>query len=389
MRDDEHRGNRNNEVGSGFSRISMKEEGNNMWMVLLPFCLAAIGCGDGATSLPSTVLPQTNDVRLLSNFPFTVSPDNKWMLFYQQVPVEELMSVHDDARLRVLDLGTGNLYRFEMPDRTGPIESSWVSTARWTADGDYYVGAKFAIVIGEDPKPDIVMNIHHERDAIQIGDRVIPHKDIAQCSDCYKGTTDSKAIQAVIGAEAMTHISNYEQIVSRDRGKVYYQKGRQSNTVHIHERDRDTGEDRRLASHSGRCASAMYLRLSPNGRYLAYQIGTGCQWVNPSRLYIVDVQEKTLWRVGADVFQDVFYKMHWTSDSKRLYYAGRDSNRVNYIAYVDLPATKPEDDDGDAIEEVSTEPASKDRMTVDTFTALRSPVSHGLDNAAHTFRFAR
>lgn len=123
---------------------------------------------------------------------------------------------------------------------------------------------------------------------------------------------------------------------------MFFQQ-RESGSLKLAMRNLESGKDVVLASHSGRCPRAGYLRVSPDHRLLAYQFTTGCNFIQPAKLYIIDLETKQRWFVEPDVFG----VMHWTSDSKRLYFAKRESDQSPmFIHYVDVP-----EEDGDVTDE--------------------------------------
>lgn len=57
---------------------------------------------------------------------------------------------------------------------------------------------------------------------------------------------------------------------------------------------------------------------SPNGRFIAQQISRGNGWVTPPSLYIIDTVDGKKYFIS----KNVYYDIHFTSDSQGLYYYG-------------------------------------------------------------------
>ncbi len=76
--------------------------------------------------------------------------------------------------------------------------------------------------------------------------------------------------------------------------------------------------------------------ISPNGKYIAREISYGTGFVSSPKLYI----ENTKTGKKTFIASNTYYDMHFTSDSKRLYYYGCEKGggcgKVDHLFYIDL-----------------------------------------------------
>lgn len=312
-------------------------------LVLSVFVATSYGCGGSEDpDLIAVALPATNGVIIESDFTATISPNDRWMVFYEAKPTSQSSSALARGWLRVLDLTTAELFEFELTEQQAP-RASFIGTARWIPDGRYYIMPGFALAFMEGRSPQLFTELVYQKQAVTIRDVVVDLDLVDACSDCFEEQFDQKTIESLrkhhyeIGL-----LREHRQAVSPDAERLYFGDVRDRSRVLVCERELSTQDDRVLAKHTGRCAHVNYLRLSPDGQFLAYQFSTGCNFVRPPKLYIVDVETKVQWYVG----DEVFYVMHWTSDSKRLYFAQRQPNNgPMQIHYVDVPRDDAVDND--------------------------------------------
>ncbi|MBP9837044.1 MAG: hypothetical protein KBC78_04405 [Candidatus Pacebacteria bacterium] len=77
--------------------------------------------------------------------------------------------------------------------------------------------------------------------------------------------------------------------------------------------------------------------ISPDGRFIAETVSHGTGFVSPPKLYITDTQNNS----KVFIASNVYYDMHFTSDSKRLYYyackyGGGCDKYKDHLFYIDL-----------------------------------------------------
>ncbi len=286
-------------------------------------------------TLRSTPLPATQHVYIESTTAFTISPDDQWLLFYVRPP-----SLSSEAALRkphVLHTKTGRVYQFDLPEEI-PAPMLVFYVARWSEDSRYYLYNGAAIVFDDDEAPTLMTDLQPVRDGQPIASWRIPDTDVVlsmdgHCSDCSETKNEFERMQAIIPEHANRNLTRRsDQVVSPDGQAAFYLKGQGSRRLLIRVRNQN-GQDRNLATHYGACVRASALRCSPDGRYLAYQLHTGCSsFARPTAAYIVDTVNRRRWRISPNVMG----MMHWTSDSSRLYFA-KQERRLLHLHYVDLP----------------------------------------------------
>lgn len=82
--------------------------------------------------------------------------------------------------------------------------------------------------------------------------------------------------------------------------------------------------------------------ISPDGRFTAEAVSYGTGFVSPPKLYVTDTQSNS----KVFVADNVYYDMHFTSDSKRLYYygckyGGACDKYKDHLFYIDLSDDSP------------------------------------------------
>lgn len=157
----------------------------------------------------------------------------------------------------------------------------------------------------------------------------LPAMGKGACSDCHPHIDDQALITKLVPAEHAT--KDMHRVAASPSGKkVYFQKGYNSKTTTLAEYDDATGSTTDLTQHEGRCARLTDLRVSPNGRYLAYRFSGGCTWVGPSRLYIYDLNLRKRLYVSEHASDPM-----WTSTSDRLFFVHADNSASGpHVRYV-------------------------------------------------------
>lgn len=315
----------------------MQKPNQNWWIVSLSLYFSSVyGCsGSEVPELQSAALAATNGVLVESDFTATISPDDRWLVFYEEKPTPQSSNESAHEWLRVLNLTTSQLLEFRLTEQQAPRES-FIGTPRWTPDSHYYIMPGFALVFDDDKPPQLITDLVHEKNTVKIGEAIVALSEVAYCSDCYERKGDREIIRS-LNREGIHTGGMYSQqaIVSPDGKIVFYQTSNANDdNMRLHMRILSTGKEDIIFTYHGACAVGDYLRASPDGRLLAIQVTTGCGFTRPPKLYIVDVQTKKRWYIG----DEVFYVMHWTSDSKRLYFAQRlPNNGPMQIHYVEVP----------------------------------------------------
>jgi len=298
----------------------------------------AHGCS-GAESpdlIPVPVVAAKN-VDGRGNSPLSVSPDNRWIVFFEMVPQRPEAPIPDGRNLRVIDTESGQLFAFTLESgRTAETGAHTGRSSGWTADSRLWNQLDVALAFDDRVGPRLLPNVKiqaKEGAELVIGDRTFSYADFSHCSDCYDDMYDLEIVRQVQDRARTISDQGSETILSADGTLIFYQHKPNSNKLEMTLRDIATGKDNVLTTHTGTDVVAHGLRLSPDGRFLAYHITTGYTFVRPPKLYVLDLETKKRWYVG----EHVFGTMHWTSNSMRLYFAQRDDYGPLDIRYVEPP----------------------------------------------------
>jgi len=311
------------------------------FMVFSIFGLLVAGCGFTALQGQSIKrLDETKDFRSDSMFHFTISPDDRWMVFFKRMAEEEVGTRHwSMGNLRLLDLKTGTLQKFTLSEEVGP-EPLCHGDASWSADASHCVlpppqsvpaSPEKAILIDvHDPANIRVVPVrvtHGENPGVQAPGQEFAAPESYTCSDCFPHTNDVELMKKHIdprylhwGDLSINRNDVADQIVSPDGTKIYYQTGpeqREWDELTLHEFDIATGKERTVVSHRGDCPRINHLRPAPDGKQLAYQLFEGCtSFISEPIICLLDLQTgrtRQIARASGGT-------MHWTSTSDRLFY---------------------------------------------------------------------
>lgn len=315
----------------------------NFAIAILSICCASTyGCGEDAVTVQSTPLAATQHVHIVGEWAFTISPDDRWLLFHQRP--EGASSYEAHSRLHMLTLADNELHQFRLPEELAK-RLAGILPAQWSEDGRYYATGIYAVLTCGDDGPRLITSPRWQRkNRMNVAEENIVLEMAAHCSDCHEYEQSDEQLRVLEAAFREGEREGGEAYVAQDGKWVFHQRGAHSGRVRIYVRNVENKTDRLLATHRGRCVRANRIRASPDGRYLAYQLGIGCGFTRPAQLYIVDVETRDRWRVEPQLFA----RMHWTSDSSRLYFVKREGwHDATYIHYVDLPPAAKEAKDKD------------------------------------------
>jgi hypothetical protein len=303
-------------------------------------------------------VPQTSGFQTDSLFQFTISPDDRWVVFFKQLTPAEIGTRHWAlGNLRVLELATGELHEFTLAEATAPNRLR-SGDASWARDSSHCLLPPPAN-IRSDPERGLILRFQ-EPDEIEIGSTRVIHGPKPQvevlgieyetlkeytCSDCSPYSNDMDLIAKHVDQRYLelsklpVNRNEYgAQIVSHDGTRIYFQKGRETAEVTLHEFDIASGKERQLTAHAGDCAAIQRMRASPDGRKLAYQVVTGCGFLDVPKLFVIDVhtgEREEVARVAGGT-------MHWTSTSDRLFfYRDEHLHVAEFVKPKEPPASKP------------------------------------------------
>lgn len=234
-------------------------------------------------------------------FSFTISPDDQWLIFFKRDDSGEDATAHYlYGRLRLLNLRTGEMHAFTIPESEEGLTPFEYFDACWAEDSSLCVlppapirsGVRILINLPKDGKPRT--SIVREKKSEHLSGSFT-------CSDCVSRPGDLDLMQKHIPEEFQIRgdtSRKYEmQVVSVDGKKIYFQKGPQvlrtleDETTHttLFEIDVETGKQRELITHVGECAKISQLRPSPDGKSLAYQVTLGCTLSQIPEIYVLDL----------------------------------------------------------------------------------------------------
>lgn len=281
------------------------------------------------------LLDETLNIDTSPEFNFTISPNDKWLLFlkYQRS--------NGDYELCLFDLEKNKLHSFN--DIKGSIAVNILEN-KWSKDNRYFIvdsprsNAPYLIVDMNDPdNPETIYNYMFKENRVTHEQLHIAEYT---CADCYD--------------RSQREIDLYgKAIISSDRKKLYYAKGNGTTAVSICEYDRATSNEIKLTSLNakrnmfGTPCIQVQLRLSPNQRFLAYEVEFhSCNggWLQGGipELSVVDLNNKKNYILKKDFHSRT---AHWNARSDRLYFiAGKffpDEKKEKFgIHYVDLSNLK-------------------------------------------------
>lgn len=212
-------------------------------------------------------LPQTIGIRTDSDFQFTLSPNNNWIVYFEVV--DDYKEIYNFVAIDTLkqkkyvieDLG---LKIFRQPEL-------FIKNACWSMD------SRYCVMQDINGGPDVIIDFNS-------GEPVVKREDF--------NNLDSKGFTC---SDCGNLFDKYKTFGNNKHGAEY---------------------------------------VSPNGNFIAQTISRGQGFVTPPNLYITEKGNKR--KVLVD--QNVYYDVHFTSDSSRLYYTSceNDCARTNYLNYVDL-----------------------------------------------------
>ena len=302
--------------------------------VILLMTITLFGCSTNTAPITSSnkIIPivQTQDIKYHSGFQFTISPNGKWMIYLKSEP-EKLVI------LNLLDFKKSELELTE----TEFVEFSLNANECWTKDSRYCVFPSLALnykTIG--PHPTLIVDINEGNDpkvirqtSWNLTQQKIRYADLQPdelftCSDCVSSAikkNERYLMQQYVGS--YLHFSpdydgaNHESfnIISHDKNKIYFQKERRTKEATLYEFDVSKQNEKKLVSFSSflrGCANIERLRLSHDQKYLAMQVSYGCSFVTSPELYIFDLEKGE----SVSVAKNVYYDVHWNSQSQRLYF---------------------------------------------------------------------
>ena len=322
--------------------------------LILTLAFAVLACA-GAQGTRTRRLPETSDFNTTGGFHFTISPDDRWLVFFKRKSEDGVATSYSHlSNLRLLDLKTGGLRKFTLSEEQAP-EGLEHGDASWAPDSSHcllppplpihWVPERGILIDVRDPAkirvPSTQVKYGKDR-AVEVTGEDYATLEQYTCSDCSPHINDVELMTKHVAAEhlhwgdvSINRNENAEQIVSFDGTKIYFQKGYRTDETILCELDIASGKERQLTSHKADCATIHRLRPSPDGEKLAYMFTTGCGFISVPKLYVLDLKTGETAHI-ADASGGT---MHWTSDSHRLFFYRDDFLHVAEFGKASSPPT--------------------------------------------------
>jgi len=323
---------------------------------LIALALLTLLASDGCAVVPTDErgverIESTSGIGTTDLFSFTISPDDRWIIFFRRVDVEEKDRHHNFGNLRILDLTTGAIHSETIGENSLPRIIRGGDSS-WAPDSSHCLLPPPQTRLRQQVDSGVLINVR-EPAAIKVTRVQVKHGEVAEviapddeyrapgyytCSDCFPNTDNVELIKKHVderylhfhGTNSLTPNKGAAQVVSPDGKKIYYQKGperpqEQRDSATLYELDIASGQERELATHRDDCAFLDEMRPSPDGRYLAYYAGITCGFVGKPVIHILDL------RTGKNraVTRSDGGPMHWTRASDRLFFYRQD--HLNFI----------------------------------------------------------
>lgn len=338
------------------------------FLIMLTIVIQAQSCAFAPSSRPELRrISQTKGFVSAGDFKFTISPNDRWMVFFKQVDDEAHPELHSShGNLQILDLKAGELHTFglrerEAPDPVGAGDTSWAPDSSHCLlpppIPGYGPQGRAVLINVRDAENPSVTPIWYEggpKPSLKLPEGyILPER--FTCSDCFPHTDDVELMKKHVDNKYLTGLNRapYEnregyQIVSPDATKIYYQKGYeqadevfQYEDVALYELDIASGKERKLVAYHSERPTIQHLRISPDGRLLAYQYSHGSGLLtSAAELHVLNL------KTGANrlVATGVSGTVHWNSKSDKLYFYNKDYvNVAEFEQPTPAPTSRPSD----------------------------------------------
>jgi hypothetical protein len=303
-------------------------------------------------------------------FQFTISPDDRWLAYFKQF--DQQAEPELDARygkLQLVDLIADQVFSFNLRENQTP-GVIFRGDASWAPDSSYCVldppwrdgesinkHTALIIDVRDQHRPRVVSGqvtwgshptVTAESEEFEVPDRY-------GCSDCFAHTDDAELMRQHIDPRHL-HLDNRAgeenkdgmQTVSPDGNKIYFQErlgsDRDFEEVLLCEFDVARKNTRVLQKHGGGCPFINHMRISPDGNLLAYQLTSEGGFSSHLGLHVLELSTGERRKIAPKAY----YAMHWSADSKRLYFYGghqKEQRRLSVAEFSDgasIVETQPE-----------------------------------------------
>ena len=267
-------------------------------------------------------LPETRGIETDQNFNFTISPNGQELLF--------ITKKGNQYRLVALNLIDHSVQQHPLNEEDYTSLMVDLSNDCWSQDSRYCIaplpGSKniYATVSPEwviDFSESSRLQITHKE--LAIASRA--YSDFQQpftCSDCFWESEphDKNGVRTRYSSGV-----HDPSVMSPDQRWVYQARSENNDSATIYVTDTVSTTVKKLLrinsprfllfSNRGK-VTIDRLRLSPSGRYLAFQVTYELGWIDIPTLYILNVKTRALILIAENVYHDV----HWTANPERLYF---------------------------------------------------------------------
>jgi hypothetical protein len=310
-------------------------------MTVLCICFSCYSTPSPKSAAKLRCLDQTHGLLIDSGLNFSISPNDKWLVFFKRDDSDSPArpDVHElYGLLRVMNLKTLEIHAFTVREDQGPRYPIQDVDAVWAEDSslcvmpppgvaDRRIAISFAsekptVAFLPDPRQPAPSGSDASGQQIKLPERLT-------CSDCCSHSSDFDLYkkhlpeQLIIGDAK--EADNSAQAVSSDKTKIWFQEGPQAvkfpaefHTTTLFQLEIATGAKTTLVKHDGDCPRISRLRPSPDGKKLAYQLGGGCGFAQIPEIYVLDFAtgKSEYIALGSGM-------MHWSKSSDKLFFYRR------------------------------------------------------------------
>jgi hypothetical protein len=316
--------------------------------ILISSCATPPDGGASAPPLPPPALKRldkTAGIAITSDFTFSISPDDQWLVFFHGDDPPHLSEpdmLTSYGQLRVLNLRTGTGYAYSLRAEQAPYYPMHGVDAAWAPDGSMCVlppppakDRRIIIRFAEEGPPAVSTMPEPDRWRRRGEPPPPPEEQVTlperfTCSDCSPYENDVELIRKhlpdfVVQMKGDSPNERARLIVSPDGTRIYFQRLTPADrepdepwdSTSLMELDTRTGAERHLITHTAREQNPRLYRLrpSPDGKYLAYQYSSGTGFVGTPRVFVLDLASGSARSIAHGDG-----RMHWSSTSDRLYF---------------------------------------------------------------------
>lgn len=262
-------------------------------------------------------LLQTVGIDASSEFQFTLSPDNKWILYFEtNKPLEQYNLVaFNTVSKKKFTIDTKNVItaqlRFQMKNNCWSKDSKYCVLPIGFPRTDPRIVERLSSIQSPAGAPWIKGNLLGESEFTDIGGASgYPNNApdiLIDFSNPESPTLKTQYFDYSLVDPSRQHINTQNTVNRLTFDQISPDGFTCSDCIRDFEKEKDFG---------GNSHGREY--ISPDGRFIAQEISHGSGFVTPPDLYIKDTTKLS----STFVASNVYYDLHFTSDSKGVYYYG-------------------------------------------------------------------